>query len=72
MVWYGIVLFAVVWNEVFTDVGVQVVVFSDVAPCKIVGVLATLLRSVLPPSSESILFSLSVTLSPFDSLYLKG
>ena len=33
-VWYGIVLFDVVWNEVFTDVGYQVVVFSDVAPCR--------------------------------------
>jgi len=31
-VWYGIVLF-LVWNELFTDVGVQVVIFSDVAPC---------------------------------------
>jgi hypothetical protein len=70
--WFGIVLFDVVWNEVFTDGGVQFVVFSDVAPCTFVGVLTTLLRSVLPPSSESILFSLSVTLCPFDSLYLKG
>jgi hypothetical protein len=63
IVWYAIGLFDVVWNELFTDVGVQVVVFSDVAPCRFVGVLTTLLRSVLPPSSESILFSLSVTLS---------
>jgi len=47
----------VVWNEVFTDVGVHVVVFSDVAPCIFVGVLITLLRSVLPPSLESVLFT---------------
>jgi hypothetical protein len=66
------VLFDVVWNEVLTDVGVQVVVFSVVAPCRFVGVLTTLLRNVLPPSSESILFSLTVTLCPFDGLYLKG
>jgi hypothetical protein len=72
MLWYGIVLFDVVWNEVFIDVGVQAVIFSDVAPCRFVGVLTSLLWSVLPPSSESILFSLSVTLCPFDNLYLKG
>jgi hypothetical protein len=57
IVWYYIVLFDVVWNEVFTDVGVQVVVFSNMAPCRFVGVLTTLLRSVLPTSSESILFT---------------
>jgi hypothetical protein len=72
VVWYGVVLYDVVWIEVFTDVGIQVVVFSDVAPCGFVGVLTTLLRSVLPPSSESILFSISVTLFPFDGVSLKG
>jgi hypothetical protein len=57
IVWYDIVLFDVAWNEVFTDVGVHVVVFSDVASCRYVGVLTTLLRSVVPPSSESVLFT---------------
>jgi hypothetical protein len=66
------VLYDVVWIEVFTDVTEQAVVSSDMAPCRSVGVLTTFLRSVLPQSSEPILFSISVMLCPFDRLCLKG
>jgi hypothetical protein len=72
LTWYDMILYDVMWVEVFTDVGVHVVVFTDVAPCVYVGVLTAFLRSTVPQSSESILFGISVTLCSFDKLFLKS